>query len=66
MKDFEGWQGRSDYKAYMDNLFSVNLPVKFSQHYKLTNWTDGEPVNMSDNDETYSWIPGMKAIFCLL
>lgn len=62
MKDFEGWQGRSDYKAYMDNLFAVNLPVKFSQHYKLMKWIDGYSVTMTDNNETYSWTPGMKAV----
>lgn len=62
MKDFEGWQGRSDYKAYIDNLFAVNLPVKFSQHYELMEWTEGEPVNMNDNNENYSWTPGMKAV----
>ncbi|GGH16072.1 endo-alpha-N-acetylgalactosaminidase family protein [Paenibacillus segetis] len=62
MKDFEGWQGRSDYHAYMNNLFAVNLPVKFSQHYKVMQWEDGEPVQMTDNKETYSWVPGMKAV----
>lgn len=62
MKDFEGWQGRSDYKAYMDNLFAVNVPSKFIQHYKVTQWEDGKPVEMTDNKETYKWVPGMKAV----
>lgn len=62
MKDFEGWQGRSDYKAYMDNLFRVNLPVKFSQHYQVMEWEDGRPVEMTDNNSTYNWVPGMKAV----
>ncbi|MEH6995085.1 endo-alpha-N-acetylgalactosaminidase family protein [Neobacillus drentensis] len=62
MKDFEGWQGRSDYKAYMDNLFAVNVPTKFIQHYKVTQWEDGNAVEMTDNNETYNWVPGMKAL----
>ncbi|WP_419954249.1 endo-alpha-N-acetylgalactosaminidase family protein [Neobacillus niacini] len=62
MKDFEGWQGRSDYKAYMDNLFAVNVPTKFIQHYKVTQWEDGNAVEMTDNNQTYNWVPGMKAI----
>lgn len=62
MKDFEGWQGRSDYKAYINNLFAVNLPVKFSQHYELMQWEDGQSVQMTDNKQTYDWIPGMKAV----
>ncbi|KON89998.1 cell surface protein [Sporosarcina globispora] len=62
MKDFEGWQGRSDYKAYMDNLFAVNVPVKFIQHYKVSQWEDGKAVEMTDNNKTYNWVPGMKAV----
>ncbi len=62
MKDFEGWQGRSDYKAYMDNLFAVNVPTKFIQHYKVTQWEDGKAVEMTDNNKTYNWVPGMKAV----
>lgn len=62
MKDFEGWQGRSDYKAYINNLFAVNLPVKFSQHYKLMQWENGQSVRMTDNKQTYDWTPGMKAV----
>ncbi|MFY0759918.1 endo-alpha-N-acetylgalactosaminidase family protein [Metabacillus dongyingensis] len=62
MKDFEGWQGRSDYKAYMDNLFAVNVPAKFIQHYKVTQWEDGKAVEMTDNNKTYNWVPGMKAV----
>jgi len=62
MKDFEGWQGRSDYQAYINNIFAVNLPVKFSQHYQVMQWEDGYKVRMSDNKETYDWKPGMKAV----
>ncbi|MFA9493252.1 endo-alpha-N-acetylgalactosaminidase family protein, partial [Streptococcus sp. E17BB] len=60
MKDFEGWQGRSDYLGYMTNLFKNNIPTKFIQHFKVTNWTNGTPVTMSDNGEQYRWIPEME------
>lgn len=60
MKDFEGWQGRNDYKGYIENLFDDNVATKFVQHFKVTNWEDGQPVAMSDNGETYTWTPEMK------
>ena len=44
MKDFEGWQGRNDYKGYIQNLFDDNLTTKFLQHYKVMKWVDGEPT----------------------
>ncbi|WP_157349532.1 endo-alpha-N-acetylgalactosaminidase family protein [Bacillus sp. EE-W1] len=63
MKDFEGWQGRSDYKAYIDNLFAVNVPSKFIQHYKVTQWENGKAVEMIDDKQhTYNWVPGMKTV----
>ncbi|PEC63254.1 cell surface protein [Bacillus wiedmannii] len=63
MKDFEGWQGRSDYKAYIDNLFAVNVPSKFIQHYKVTQWENGKAVEMiDDKQQTYNWVPGMKTV----
>ena len=63
MKDFEGWQGRSDYKAYIDNLFAVNVPTKFIQHYKVTQWENGKAVEMiDDKQQTYNWVPGMKTV----
>ncbi|MFQ7307779.1 MAG: endo-alpha-N-acetylgalactosaminidase family protein, partial [Mediterraneibacter sp.] len=57
MKDFEGWQGRNDYDAYITNLYTHDLMTKFLQHYKVVKWEDGEPVQMTDNGETYTWIP---------
>lgn len=57
MKDFEGWQGRNDYDAYITNLYTHDLMTKFLQHYKVTKWVNGEPVQMTDNGETYSWTP---------
>lgn len=44
MKDFEGWQGRNDYDAYITNLYTHDLTTKFLQHYKVMKWIDGDPV----------------------
>ena len=60
MKDFEGWQGRSDYRGYITNLFTYDVPTKFVQHFEVTNWVNGNPVTMTDNGETYSWTPDMQ------
>ncbi|MCW6659791.1 endo-alpha-N-acetylgalactosaminidase family protein [Aerococcaceae bacterium NML191292] len=60
MKDFEGWQGRSDYRSYVNNLFANNVPTKFIQHFKVTNWKTGNEVSMTDNGETYKWTPEME------
>ncbi|WP_407960443.1 endo-alpha-N-acetylgalactosaminidase family protein [Enterococcus faecium] len=34
MKDFEGWQGRSDYAGYIKTLFKSNLPTKLFNIFK--------------------------------
>lgn len=60
MKDFEGWQGRNDYDAYIVNLYTHNLMTKFLQHYQVVDWEDGAPVQMTDNGETYTWTPEKK------
>ncbi|HEM3193671.1 YSIRK signal domain/LPXTG anchor domain surface protein [Streptococcus suis] len=60
MKDFEGWQGRSDYNGYITNLFANNLMTKYIQHFQVTNWKNGDPVRMRDNGETYIWVPEME------
>lgn len=60
MKDFEGWQGRNDYDAYINKIFSVNLPTKFVQQFKVIKWENGETVNLNDNGESYKWTPEMK------
>lgn len=57
MKDFEGWQGRNDYDAYITNLYTHDLMTKFLQHYQVVDWEDGDPVQMTDNGETYTWTP---------
>ncbi len=46
MKDFEGWQGRNDYDAYVNNLFTQNISTKFVQHFKVTNWELGKQVTL--------------------
>ena len=43
MKDFEGWQGRNDYDAYIQNLYEHNLTTKFIQHFKVVKWEQGTP-----------------------
>ena len=43
MKDFEGWQGRNDYDAYIQNLYEHNLTTKFIQHFKVVKWEEGRP-----------------------
>ncbi|HEL2052465.1 TPA: YSIRK-type signal peptide-containing protein [Streptococcus suis] len=60
MKDFEGWQGRSDYNGYITNLFANNLMTKYIQHFQVTNWKNGDSVRMRDNGETYTWTPEME------
>lgn len=44
MKDFEGWQGRNDYDAYIKNLYTHDVSTKFIQHFKVTNWVN-DPLN---------------------
>ena len=56
MKDFEGWQGRNDYKGYITNLFDDNLSTKFLQHYKVMKWEDGAPTMVNGEQ----WTPEMK------
>ncbi|MGV3050670.1 endo-alpha-N-acetylgalactosaminidase family protein [Streptococcus hyovaginalis] len=60
MKDFEGWQGRSDYAGYITNLFRTDVPTKFIQHFEVTNWIDGETVKMTTNGSTYDFTPEME------
>lgn len=60
MKDFEGWQGRNDYNGYMVNLFENNVPTKFIQHYEVTRWVEGTPVDMINPDGAhFKWTPEM-------
>ncbi|WP_324126420.1 endo-alpha-N-acetylgalactosaminidase family protein [Bifidobacterium sp. B4114] len=45
MKDFEGWQGRNDFDAYMDNLYTCDLSTKFIQHFRIMAWYN-DPINV--------------------
>lgn len=40
MKDFEGWQGRNDYAAYITNLYTHDLSTKFLQHFTVNQWVN--------------------------
>ncbi|QPA24444.1 YSIRK-type signal peptide-containing protein [Mammaliicoccus fleurettii] len=59
MKDFEGWQGRNDFKTYIKNIFDVDVPTKFLQHYKVMRIENGHPVKMTANGRTIEWTPEM-------
>lgn len=48
MKDFEGWQGRNDYAAYIKNLYTHDVSTKFIQHFKVTRWVNN-PLLTADN-----------------
>lgn len=59
MKDFEGWQGRSNYRNFIQTLYKTNLPSKFIQHFEVVEWKNGKPVLMSNDGSTYEWTPEM-------
>lgn len=40
MRDFEGWQGRNDFKAYIVNIFTHDLTTKFIQHFRVMRWVN--------------------------
>ncbi|QTJ56620.1 endo-alpha-N-acetylgalactosaminidase family protein [Dolosigranulum pigrum] len=60
MKDFEGWQGRSDYNAYMTNLFETNIPTRFIQHFKVMKWIEGDQQLFNHSDGNYHWTPEVE------
>lgn len=57
MTDFEGWQGRTDYKNYINIMFRHNLITKYLQHYQVVDWEDGDAVTLGSGE---TWIPEMK------
>ncbi len=59
MTDFEGWQGRTNYKNYINVMFRHNLITKYLQHYQVVDWVDGEAVTLP-TDERESWTPEMQ------
>jgi len=34
----EGWTGHQDWTAFTANIWQHNLPAKYLQHYRITNW----------------------------
>ncbi|KAB7790925.1 endo-alpha-N-acetylgalactosaminidase family protein [Bifidobacterium leontopitheci] len=50
MKDFEGWQGRNDYAAYIENLYTHDVSTKFIQHFKVTQWVNSPLDSTSVQD----------------
>jgi len=38
--EFEGWTGQNDFTAFLDNVWTANVPTKFLQHHEITRWTD--------------------------
>lgn len=51
MKDFEGWQGRNDYDAYIKNLYTHDLSTKFIQHFKVSSWVNNPLDHTSVQDQ---------------
>ena len=37
---FMGWHGERDYNAFIENIFTNNLPTKFIQHFPIRKWED--------------------------
>lgn len=60
MKDFEGWQGRNDYDAWIVNLYSHDLTTKFIQHFEIMKWVDGEEFTANNGKVDYTWTPEME------
>ncbi|MFD4259508.1 endo-alpha-N-acetylgalactosaminidase family protein, partial [Streptomyces sp. NPDC058534] len=42
LEEFEGWTGETDYNKFSNNVWERNLPTKFLQHYKITDWEKDE------------------------
>ena len=54
MKDFEGWQGRNDYAAYIRNLYTHDVSTKFIQHFKVVRWVNSplDATSVKDANRT--------------
>lgn len=50
MRDFEGWQGRNDYDAYIENLYTHDVSTKFIQHFKVSRWVNNPVDSTSVQD----------------
>ncbi|MEW9548583.1 endo-alpha-N-acetylgalactosaminidase family protein [Nonomuraea sp. NPDC050783] len=42
--EFEGWQARNDFTAFLRNVWENNLPAKFLQHHEIMRWGADEIV----------------------
>lgn len=42
VSEFEGWQGKQDYNAFLTNVFSQNLPTKYMQNFPILKETSTE------------------------
>ncbi|MFI6497626.1 endo-alpha-N-acetylgalactosaminidase family protein [Nonomuraea typhae] len=40
--EFEGWTAENNWNAFYRNIWEHNLPVKFLQHYAITDWNADE------------------------
>ncbi|GAB2655016.1 endo-alpha-N-acetylgalactosaminidase family protein [Kribbella swartbergensis] len=40
--DFEGWTGETDWNAFYANIWQKNLPAKFLQQEKITDWNSND------------------------
>lgn len=62
MKDFEGWQGRNDYDAWIRNLYTHNLSTKFLQHFEVVSWEYANDADPTVPVDGANWTPSMKAV----
>lgn len=62
MKDFEGWQGRNDYDAWIRNLYTHNLSTKFLQHFEVVSWEYANEEDPSVPVDGANWTPSVKAV----
>ncbi len=45
---FMGWHSERDYNAFIENVFTNNLPTKYIQHFPIMNWRD-DSVECAEN-----------------
>lgn len=62
MKDFEGWQGRNDYDAWIKNLYTHNLSTKFLQHFEVVSWEYANDEDPTVPVDGANWTPSVKAV----
>jgi endo-alpha-N-acetylgalactosaminidase len=60
MKDFEGWQGRSNFDSCIWMTFKTGLPTKYLQHFPIIKW---EEMNISlEGNVNVSLVLGKRII----